>query len=251
MEEIKKKSTFNIKNETSLFIVFGFALSAIVVYAWNFEKGIPIFSEKVSDWAAFATYLSGMVSPFIALLVLFYVVRSYGLQKVEFLKASTTMKAQLEIDGLLRRQDSLIQESSRLISLVLKRLDTNADRQDRKYRGWFASNESYSDFNRRVKPVEDYINEFVKYVKRGDYVDGLPDFPGDLNYLVNLIRNIDALCSEIVKIDEKLAIVSPVFSTHISQAYVISTSAQIEGLIDNLRMLKKFVTVNKDYLDNF
>tara|TARA_R110001583_G_scaffold31348_4_gene107282 strand:- start:2593 stop:3348 length:756 start_codon:yes stop_codon:yes gene_type:complete len=251
MEEIKKKSTFNIMYGTSLFIVLGFALSAIGVYAWNFEIGIPIFSEKVSDWAAFATYLSGMVSPFIALLVLFYVVRSYGLQKVEFLKASTTMQSQLEIDCLLRRQDSIIKESNRLIELVLAKFVSTAYISDEKYIDWYNSLMNFKSTTTQPKPVKYYFENFVKFKVRGDYPNGRPDFPGDFNYLITLIRNIDALCSEIVRIDQQLEEVSSVFSTHVSEAFVISASGQIGDLIVNFRKLGVFNTTNRDYLNNF
>ena len=73
----------------------------------------------------------------------------------------------------------------------------------------------------------------------------------DFNYLITLIRNIDALCSEIVRIDQQLEEVSSVFSTHVSEAFVISASGQIGDLIVNFRKLGVFNTTNRDYLNNF
>lgn len=252
MEDNQKESVFDIKHYVSLIIVLIFALVAICFYAWNFEKGIPIFSGQVSDWSAFATYLSGMVSPFIALLVLFYVVRSYSLQKVEFSNVSKEMRSQLEIDCLLRRQDSIMKESNRLIELVLAKLGSKANISDAKYLAWYAN--SAATFPSSTKPPKDvkfFFEVFVSFDRRGNFPNGHPDFPDDFDYLIELIGYIDSLFSEIRSIDQKLKGISTVFSTHVSDAFLISSLGQIGDLVVNFRRLEAFNTNNKDYLRNF
>lgn len=246
------KSDFNLMKEPSLVFVLFIVVLLIVIYACHFGyNGFTALSTNNSDWADFATYISGLISPLIALYVLYFVVMSYRLQKKEFSNASKTMKSQLEIDGLLRRQDSIIQESNRLVQLLIGKLNSRGNIKDEKYKPWFNLPADYEGALRNNESVKTFFEMSVARAKRGDFADHFPDFPDDYNFLVNLIRNIDALCSEIVKIDKSLSEASEVFSTHVSEAFVISTSAEIGDLVSHFRQLGKLDTVNKDILQNF
>lgn len=131
-------------------------------------------------------------------------------------------------------------------------LNSEANRDvDSDYLKIFSKEEFFVIINKEQKPtVNNLLNLAAKAAERGDYIER-PDLPGDFYALKNLIRYIDVMCDEIGDIDNRLASISDIYKSSISEATIVSISAAILPTVTNLRKLGQFSTVNTDYLNHF
>jgi hypothetical protein len=254
--EAFRANKFNVWKEPVLIAILLYSLMIIFFFVSKFilkMEILPFFSPVVSEWADFASYVANMVNPIIALYVLYFVVKTYRLQKLEFGKTTAILGNQIEIDSSLRRQESLMKICDHQVTLALDHLasQTSVD-EDEVYETLFNADILFAINTEEITVVK-LLNHAVTCAVRGDYNDKEKDLklPRDFYYLINLIKSIDGICDEMQDIDRRLQQISKTFNFTLSTPVINSINAKIKPIVDKFRTLKVFVTVNKDVLEHF
>lgn len=248
------KSKINTFKEPVVIAVFLYTIFVIGIFVANFIFGLkafPFLSSKIGEWTDFSSYVANLINPLIAIYLLYFVIKTFRLQKTELAKTTEILRNQIDTDGLLRRQESLICLINKYTELLLKKLEaeTRIDK-DEKYEDLFDAVTMFNITNESVT-LHKLLNLAASNSYRGDYNNTKLDLPGDFYALKNIIRQIDIMCVEISIIDTRLSSNSDVFKSSLSMSVIMSTSAEIEPTVDKLRKLKHFDTINTDYLNHF
>lgn len=248
------------------------AIIVPIAYAFYFIfiVGSPL-SRNPSDWATFATFFTGIVSPIIALYILKLVAGSYFLQKREFKEANKAMQeqlnvvrktlelqkldsdgskedrnTQLKIDSLLRRQETCISfgdELSKLIStelgspistLQMGNLELSLDLSDKMF--------VEDNFQ-----LNDVLSLLTSNCMRGDYddIDSAPDPKVFIN-LILLLSQLNYLCKEVLNMDLQLKDLSPIFTDTVGQAFKQFAISKHNSLCHRLLFIR---AIDKGMLD--
>tara|TARA_R110002167_G_scaffold215699_2_gene420580 strand:- start:440 stop:1111 length:672 start_codon:yes stop_codon:yes gene_type:complete len=223
-----------------------------VTFAIWFTLHSYSLSDKPSDWADFATYFSGMVSPLVAIYVLYYVVRSYRLQKVEFSNASKAMNQQIEIDSLIRRQSSFLELGDKLQDLISDAMSEQVDLKMSKEYDNLIRSRHYPALMKEQLPTLEYILEhLVKHYTRGDYVGGMPPLSCKLNEVIELILQLDNTCTQIMRIDASLTKISENFDSVLSRASTLCYRTRVKDYVDKFKKIEQFADPGFSTLRNF
>jgi hypothetical protein len=214
---------------------------------------MPFFSSEIGEWSDFSAYISNLLNPLIAMYVLYFVIKTYRLQQTEFSNTTQLLRNQVDIDGLLRRQETISNLIDKSMELLSKSLNKQANfNEDSAYSDLFSA-EDFFNFNGGDEPIT--VSLLLKATENrsdaGDYVDLPKALPGDFNELKNTIKYIDALCFETKTIDSRLIINSDIYTSSVSEATIILVGSVITPIVARLRKLGHLDTVNKDSLLNF
>ncbi|AYA64790.1 hypothetical protein [Alteromonas sp. RKMC-009] len=211
-------------------------------------------SEDPAAWADFSSIFSNFLNPLIAAAVLWFVVRSYYLQKTEFEGMRSNLAVQLEIDSNLRRQASLVEEARNICSMIECKWVSEASYTTIDYDTFNMSTLTKNNIfeQKDIKiTVELLTNHISLHVKAGDFDKKTPKLPGDLNYVLNLLKVLDSILERIVIIDSTLASISSSLNDGYHRAVIWTINPRVIEIADVYRTIGYFKTVNKDVLRHF
>jgi hypothetical protein len=211
-------------------------------------------STKTGDWADYTSYLVNSVNVLLTPIILYFLIATFDLQRKAIKEQRVSFNAQIKVDGLLRRQSSIITEARHLNKMIHNKLESSANTAD--YESADFSGPLFDAVVTKNSRVIDFLNSAIESVEKGNWrEEELIEFkasrPGDFNYLINVIQLIDKLCDEAKNIDQDLhSIEETVFFEHVSKAFIISMNAEILPITQKFRKLKIFTTVNVDVLSH-
>ncbi|MFU1517536.1 hypothetical protein ACM25P_03290 [Vreelandella alkaliphila] len=154
-------------------VVVGVAVIAIVLYIWNFWGRPP--SEDPSDWAHFATYLSGTVGVTAVVATLFAFVKTLGQQQAlidsqeEMIESQKTQlsltRSQLELEKERREIELAYNSSFTIFPMLMDSLKKDLDQDF-----WAASEREKEVLDRVVEEFRNY--DFLNY----DLISDMEDY---------------------------------------------------------------------------
>jgi hypothetical protein len=252
MDKSHKEEQLDLRLEGVTNFVLFYSLSTIAAFATWFTFHSYSLSDKPSDWADFATYFSGMVSPLVAIYVLYYVVRSYRLQKIEFSNASKAMNQQIEIDSLIRRQSSFMELGDKLEDLIKSAMSEQVDLDMSLEYSVLIKPRHHSELLKEQLPtLEHILDHLVNRYTRGDYANGMPPLSCKLNEVIELIQQLDYTCTQIARIDASLKEISENFDSVLSRVSTLCYRTRIKDYADKFKKIEQFSTPGFSALRNF
>lgn len=262
MKAINNTNSNDTDSKNKTLFKFGTIIAATVVcvfmYHFTVNKYLP-FSDNPDDWATFATYFTGIVSPIIALYILKLVADSFFLQKREFQNANEVMQKQLKvvsktlklqkrdsdesktdrniqlkIDSLLRRQETCISFGDELSKLIATELGSQISKSD--LVGLSIIDKAFEGGCFQLSRVLDMLTEKVS---RGDYDDvySAPD-SGAFKNLILLLSQLNYLCKEILNMDLQLKALSLIFTDTVGQAFKQFAISKHNSLCHRLLLIR-------------
>lgn len=248
-EKIRKSSDY-------VFWGIGLAVSLILIaYTSYFGFYVNLDrSENPEDWVHFSAIFSNILSPCIASIVLWFVVRSYYLQKAEFEGVRDNLAVQLEVDSNLRRQASLVEEARNICSLIESKWLNRASYSRKDYDTFGMHALTRSDLfvpGEKIITVEMLAKHISKRAGAGDFNGETPVLPGDLNYVRHLLKILDSILEKIVLVDSTLGAISSSLNDGYHQAVIWSINPRVSEIADVYRKIGFFETVNVDVLKHF
>ncbi len=261
MSEGKESAQLEVANKlkkSSNYILLGAGIAVLAVsisYSVYFGLYVDLKrSENPEAWVHFSSIFSNFLSPTIAVVVLWFVVRSYYLQKTEFEGMRDNLATQLEIDSNLRRQASIVQEARNICSMIEKKWVEEASYTSSDYKNFsifkFSKPSIFpqSEVKITVKLLAEHIGSLTE---AGHFNNQTPELPGDLNYVLNLLKVHDSILERIAVIDDKLGKISSTLNDGYHRAVIFAINPRVRDIADVYRKIGYFKTVNKDVLRHF
>ena len=219
-----------IRNSSN-YVLAGVGVTVVtILLSYSFYFGYVVNLERSEDpqaWVHFSSIFSNFLSPSIAAIVLWFVVRSYYLQKTEFEGVRDNLTVQLQIDSLLRRQSGLIDESRNICSLIEQKWQSKTtisrELEDQNGLGGLVSEQLFNKPpNRKVLTVEVLAKELVKMKHAGNYHSSRPALNEDLYFVLNQLRIIDLIMGRILVIDTQLSKLQPILDDGYAKSVLFS-----------------------------
>ena len=148
-------------------------ISSYVINFSNFSFCHLNFSTKNDDWGTFGDYIGGVLNPIIAFCALYWIVKTYNLQKIELSKTEEALKNQTKLAALtallnakLMQIDSLktqviAWQAEKSNILVSRHTDEQASNAERKslLESWIETN------NDKIKTLMDEVTKRENDIK--------------------------------------------------------------------------------------
>ncbi len=209
-KEIAQSKAVSSLKRSSNYVVLGVGLvvtAVILTYSVYFGFYLDLrISEEPEAWVHFSSIFSNFLSPTIAAAVLWFVVRSYYLQKNEFEGMRSRLSTQIEIDTLIRKQQMIASEGKEILSLIYDMLERDIEASPDEI-DFMASSISYSKSPSARLSNYTVLQRFFGLQKRGDDLDfTITDKLKDLEQIWRLINILSRTYFDIDKIDRELSL---------------------------------------------
>lgn len=239
MSEGKESAQLEVANKlkkSSNYILIGVGLVMILViltYSAYFGFYVDLkVSEDPEAWVHFSTIFSNFLSPTIAAAVLWFVVRSYYLQKSEFEGMRNRLSTQIEIDTLIRKQQMIASEGREILSLIYDMLERDIEASSDEIE-FMVSSISYSKSPSASASNYTVLQRFFGLQKRGDNLNfRITDKLKDLEQIWRLINILSRTYFDIDKIDRELNLRSELASQEYASTYYATFSTKIRPIVE-------------------